>query len=239
MKQYRNRAGRSTYELADRRRKNGLFVGIIILLVMIFLSLFVINPSLANSVGGGSILIILALLYILRGFSENYLDKNKREEKRAIKGADAEVDIADTLNSLDSNEFVIFHDIKSPYGNIDHVVIKNTGGIFLIETKSHYGKVSVRNGSLLVNGKNPEKDFINQVLKNTLWLKERIEKKVGENTWIVPILVFSNAFVEYTAPIHGINILNIKYLIGFIQKNNSTSIGGKQFWTNWKIKKDN
>jgi hypothetical protein len=50
----------------------------------------------------------------------------------------------------------VIHDVVSPYGNIDHIVLNAQGGIFLIETKAHGGRVSVVDGRLLVNGHDPE-----------------------------------------------------------------------------------
>jgi hypothetical protein len=50
-----------------------------------------------------------------------------------------------------------------------------------------------------MNGHDPEKDFIAQALSNTYWLKEKIDSLIDVQAWIVPILVFTNAFVKRTA----------------------------------------
>ena len=39
-------------------------------------------------------------------------------------------------------------------------MIASNGAVFMIETKSHRGKVTVQENVLLVNGRAPEKDFI-------------------------------------------------------------------------------
>ena len=110
------------------------------------------------------------------------------------------------------------HDIESPYGNIDHIVIGKNAGIFLLETKAHGGKVEVNGETLLVNGKLPEKDFIAQALRNSYWLRDEISQIVGDKPWITPILVFTNAFVPPTRPVKGVSIINKKYLLNFLQK---------------------
>jgi len=46
-----------------------------------------------------------------------------------------------------SEDFYVLMELTSPYGNIDHVVIGKFGGLFLIETKSHRGNVSVQANS--------------------------------------------------------------------------------------------
>lgn len=228
------RAGKSTYELAEKRRKKGLQGGLIILGLAIFALFFFSNRSLFIPLGGGFLVIMLILLIVLPDFAESFLRKNGREEKRAIRGADAEVEVGSILDSLEPDDFLVYHDIRSPYGNIDHIVIKDTGGVFLIETKSHGGKVCIKDGKVFVNNKFPEKDFIKQILNNTYWLKNRIETKSNQNAWVVPILVFTNAFVEHSYPVQRVNILNKKYLGEFLKNDDSSSPGGLQMWERWK-----
>jgi hypothetical protein len=121
------------------------------------------------------------------------------------------------LDSL-GDGYLVIHDIVSPYGNIDHIVIGKHAGLFLIETKAHGGRISVVNGRVLVNGHEPEKDFIAQALKNTYWLRDKVRKVTGLEIWIRPVLVFANAFVEQTPPIKGVQIVNQKYLSRLLQQ---------------------
>jgi hypothetical protein len=152
-------------------------------------------------------------------YSDAKTKKMVKEEKRAIRGAKGEEIIGSTLESL-GDDYLVIHDVVSPYGNIDHVIISKDYGIFLIETKAHGGKVSVQNGRLLVNGHDPEKDFIAQTLNNTYWLRDKVHSVIHAEVWIVPILVFTNAFVERTAPIKGVIIINKKFLLSNLQKPN-------------------
>jgi len=95
----------------------------------------------------------------------------------------------------------VLHDIESPYGNIDHIVIGKNNGIFLLETKAHGGKVTIERGHTLGQREATEKDFIAQCLRNTYWLRDEVEKVVGLKPWISPILVFTNAFISATRPV--------------------------------------
>jgi hypothetical protein len=140
-----------------------------------------------------------------------------RDEKRATRGAEGEETIGAMLDSL-GDEYLTVHDVVSRYGNIDHVVIAKHGGLFLIETKAHGGKVSVVNRRVLVNGREPEKDFIAQALKNTYWLRDRVREVTGLEIWITPVLVFANAFVEHAPPIKGVQVVNQKYLSRVLQQ---------------------
>jgi len=112
-----------------------------------------------------------------------------------LSGAKGKEKIGSLLETL-GEDYLVIYDIESPYGNIDHIVINKQSGVFLLETKAHGGRVSVKNGHLLVNGHDPEKDFIAQVLNNTYWLKEKTCNTINVEVWIIAVLVFTNAFVE-------------------------------------------
>jgi len=138
-----------------------------------------------------------------------------REEERADRGAAAEEQIGEILDGLGEG-FEVIHDVETPYGNIDHLVIGQHCGIVLIETKSHHGKVSARGDQLLVNGRLPEKDFIRQSLRNTYWLRQVVEFVTKDKAWITPVIVFTNAFVEVSGTIKGVHVVNVRFLERFL-----------------------
>ena len=109
-------------------------------------------------------------------------------------------------------------------------MIGKNAGIFLLETKAHGGRVEVNGETLLVNGKLPEKDFITQALRNSYWLRDEISQIVGDKPWITPIVVFTNAFVPPTRPVKGVNIINKKYLLAFLQKTNRPKSLNELVW---------
>jgi hypothetical protein len=209
-------AGKSTREMADRRRRNGIIVGLVVIAIAIVLGFFAINSK-SFGLGGGAFLALLIAIRLLGDWLEGFFRHNRKLEKRAIRGANAEETIGFMLDAL-GPEFFILHDIESPFGNIDHIAIGEFSGVFLIETKSHHGKVEVVDGGILLNGKQPEKDFIKQILNNTYWLKERIAQITGMQPWITPVLVFTNAFVPYSQPIKNIHVINKRYLANTVTK---------------------
>lgn len=226
---YRNReGGRSTYEMAESRRKTMItiaVIGVVIFLIILFMA----NNTKALGIGGMGALVLLALMKIFPDILDGILGKKQKEVKRAIRGADAEVQIDTLLNNL-SEEFYVLNDLVSPFGNIDHVVICRNGSLFLLETKSHHGKVSIENNSLHINGHLPEKDFIAQTLKNTYWLRERITEITGVKNWVQPIIVFTNAFVPFMSPIKGIKVINKKYLISTIKNTSGQGSANSVLW---------
>jgi hypothetical protein len=129
----------------------------------------------------------------------------------------------------------VLNDVDSPYGNIDHIVISKYSGIFLIETKAHGGRVEVKGKTLLVNGKNPEKDFIAQALRNAFWLRDEISLIVGSKPWINPMIVFTNAFVSQTMPVKGVSIIYRNDLLNALHRPNRSNAVNAQVW-NQRVK---
>lgn len=141
------------------------------------------------------------------------------ETRRKIRGRHAERQVFRILRELDE-DYAVFNDVEARYGNIDHVVVSRAGAVFMIETKSHRGKVTYDGKQLLLNGKPFEKDFIGQINRNIVWLRERIKKTTDTNVWIVAVLVFTNAImysekgkpVLRLRPVNRINVINSRYL---------------------------
>lgn len=221
-------AGKSTREMASRRRRNAIIMAAVAMVMVIAVGLLLQNSK-ALGIGGIGVLILLMLLRIIPDIADSKVSKKKKEERRAVRGAIAEERVGDLLEQL-GEDYCVFHDIASPYGNIDHIVLGKHNGVFLIETKSHGGKVSVVEGKILVNGKQPEKDFIAQSLKNAYWLRDKLSKAIGEKVWITPVVVFTNAFVPPTKPVKGVHILNKKYLNLLIDKRKAPPEIATKLW---------
>ena len=204
--------------MAARRYKNRVWF-VLLTIGLVLLVIVLANNSKALGIGGFGFLGLIVLARLIMNYSDTRTKKMIKEERRAIRGAKGEEKIGAILENL-GEDFLIFHDVESPFGNIDHIVISKQSGIFLLETKAHGGKVSANNGRLLVNGHEPEKDFITQCLNNTYWLRDKVCVITNVEIWIVPILVFTNAFVERISPIKGITIINKKYLLNSLQRPN-------------------
>jgi len=201
-------AGSSTRKLADRRAAIRATIGIAVAAVLVLF--FTILPH-AQAVGLGAVLVLALAVKMLIGFLDSKVDAKIAEEKRALRGAVAEEKVEDILDRLGIDHLVI-HDVRCQFGNIDHVVLSKEGGVFLIETKAHGGRVAVVESKIRINGKLPEKDFIAQTLRSTYWLIEELETITGVRPWVTSVIVFTNAFVARSAPVKGITITNAKFL---------------------------
>lgn len=197
--------------------------------VILAIGFVVSHPSLFG-VSGLGFLGFLILIAIVRNVTEGRIDRKAKEARRAYRGAKAEERIEDILNGLDVENYAVFHDVPCAYGNIDHIVLSKQNGIFLIETKSHGGRVKIIDTGLLVNGQPLEKDFIAQAVRNTLWLRDQIKRATGIDAWIKPIIVFTNAFVEFGPPIKNVEITNKKFLLNKIQRNQQPSPLNEKLW---------
>ena len=222
-----NRPGQSTRRMAAKRRKATLAVGIGLLVLMIAIALLLQSHFVAGI--GGATLGLLVLMRIIADLAEGATRRGFKAERRALRGARGEEAVGEILSTLGGDFFAI-HDIESPYGNIDHIVITRGGAVCMLETKAHGGQASVENGTLLLNGKPPEKDFVRQALRNATWLSERLTGLVGAKTWVTPIIVFSNAFVPRLQPVRGVRIINKRFLASELSSVARHSPAGSKPW---------
>lgn len=221
-------AGSSTREMARQRLNSAKFYILLLLAVVAVLLAVSLGAPLLGS-GGFGILALILLLRVVLDILEEQAQRRLDASDRAAGGAAAEEAIADLLAGL-GEDYLVLHDLWSYYGNIDHLVLSKSGAVFLLETKSHRGKVTVVDGSLLLNGKPPEKNFIAQALRNAYWVREEIQKEIGETVWITPVLVFTQAFVPSISPVKGVMITNQKFLLSVLCRGNRNGGDSSRVW---------
>ncbi len=225
-----NTAAKSTRAMASSHRKQLLTVGLVVIGLVIVIGILLSNSS-GLQIGGSGILILLFALRFIPDLFEVYAKKKGKTIRRADRGADAEEDIASLLAEL-SDDFIVLHDIESPYGNIDHIVISQKSGIFLLETKSHHGTVTTTESEILVNGQAPEKDFVAQTLKNSYWLRDETERLLKLKPWITPVVVFTKALVKFGEPVKGIRVSSRKILLQRLQAERGDTSSTSAIWAN-------
>lgn len=203
-------AGASTWAMAARRRR-------ILIAVTIGGGVFLIAAALllgesrALGLGGAGVLALALAIRLGADLLDRITRRGERAVRRAERGAHAEERVGRILEGL-GDAFFVLHDIESPYGNIDHLVITREGRVFLLETKSHAGRIAAERDRLLLNGRPMEKDPVQQTLRNVLWLKGQLRGVIGREPWVEGIVVFSRAFVPPDLVVRGIRVQNIRYL---------------------------
>lgn len=226
----RQQAGASTRQMAEKRKHTALWIGVAAIFLVLVIVIFILPNARQFGIGGIGILLLIVLARIIPDLAETRMKRKFKEADRASRGAVAEELIGGLLDQL-GGDFEVLHDVESPYGNIDHLILCKSGAVFLVETKSHRGKVTLENEELLLNGYPPEKDFIAQCLSNSYWLRDQIETVIGTKPWITPILVFTNAFVVSGRPLKGVVVVNKKYLLQAI-RSRATQAATSALWEN-------
>jgi len=130
---------------------------------------------------------------------------------------DAEEAVGRMLTSLLVDGYLVLNNVPFPYGNLDHLVIRPDGVVFLLETKSHRGKVAWSGTQLLINRRPFASNPIAQVNRSIRWIREIAKQVFGENPWVVAVLVFPNARVSIRHSIKRINVMTLKDLLPFIR----------------------
>jgi hypothetical protein len=222
------RPGKSTRQMAHRRFRTAIIIALAA--IAIFASIIlVIRSATPARIAGIGVLIVLFFFFVINSRFGSLVDRKLAEVAHANRGAQAEEEIGELLDEL-SDDFYVLNDVESPYGNIDHIVISQHNGVFLIETKSHHGRVAVKEDTLLLNGRPPEKNFIAQALSNAYWLRDEIGQVVGSKPWINPVLVFTNAFVPPVKQVRGVSIVNQKYLLNVLHASGRPNALNAQVW---------
>jgi Nuclease-related domain len=224
-------AGKGPRDLAHRRYLSRQKYVLPLLIILGTLVIFIVPLCFHSGLGMLVPFCILLALVPIKAIGRR-IDRSVKEEQRAVRGAKGEELIGTMLEGL-ADRFLVFHDLPSPYGNIDHLVVSKQN-VFLIETKAHGGQVSLVDGQIRINNRSPEKDFIAQVARNTDWLRAELEAKLRTKIWIKPILVFTNAFVENPGLIRNIQVIPRIYLLNTISRS-SRSGGALKLWENKEV----
>ena len=141
---------------------------------------------------------------------------------RALRlGRDGERAVADHLEWLRRDDFVVFHDIPNGDANIDHVLI-GPPGVFTIETKTlskpERGpcKITLEGGVLRANGRPLDRNPLIQAKAQAGWLRAFLAESQFKAR-VHPVVVFPGWFVEpFDTKAVGAWVLEIKALKAYL-----------------------
>ncbi len=206
-------AGKNAREMAQQRyKKVTIYAAVLFIISLLLLNNLNIMVKLGLPV---TILIAIAVKFIADDIEMKGLYVKKRA-KDADRGAHAEEVVSERLMNLPDG-YHVFHDIAFDGFNIDHIVV-GPGGIFLVETKSHKGKIDAQGDTLLLDGAQPPKNFLNQTWSQTFQLRDFLKKQTSKEWNVKPILCFTRAFVSIRTQVKGITVVNKKYLTTYLSK---------------------
>jgi hypothetical protein len=170
-------------------------------------------------------LIVIPLLLAMAGYE--FWAKWRRVRYSWLAGAEAEEKVGERLAVLEKRGWQVLHGVMKPGGNdsdIDHIVW-GPRGIFVIETKAHRGKVGVEAGVLTFDGRMPERDPVNQVVHNTLFVKDHLKQELRREYWVVSVVCLTEAFIpDYRVdiPRRKVHVIKVERLIDFLETYDDT-----------------
>jgi ssDNA-binding Zn-finger/Zn-ribbon topoisomerase 1 len=133
-------------------------------------------------------------------------------------GADGEDRTARALAELESEGFIVLHDRRKPgsSANIDHVIVGPTG-VFVVETKSYSGPLSIRGDDVFVGGRR-RTDMVQQARSEADVVKA-VLAIAGDNLPVTPILCIHRAEMPLLkASVQGIPVVNERGLVRVLRR---------------------
>lgn len=149
------------------------------------------------------------------------LDAEAEAKARAEKEAPSEPVIEETMEEILAqlgDGHLVIHEVSCQFGKLDYVILSRDHGLFLIETKSHTGRVAIVDSKIRINGTLPEEDFISQSLHISYWLVEELRSLTGADVEATPLLVFTEAVLEVPRELKDVTITNKKSLLARLRE---------------------
>jgi hypothetical protein len=142
-----------------------------------------------------TILIFIVAIPIIIRLTNRVSEKLERERINFRKGAAGEALVGYILEGF-PDDYRVIHDLATPFGNIDHVVV-GPSGVYVIDTKNWKGVVTADgNGELLLNGKPTKKPEARNLFRNIMSIKEKIKVLTALDPYIRGVLAFPSAHVD-------------------------------------------
>ena len=116
-------------------------------------------------------------------------------------GAEGERKTEKALKPLERAGWRVFHDVENGHGNYDHIAV-GRAGVFLLDSKNLEGIIEVEGGAPhLTRRHDPEENLVfdhiqPRVLAAAACLKEDIERRTAQRTWVQAVVVFWSEFPE-------------------------------------------
>src|SRR3974390_2906664 len=145
---------------------------------------------------GFAFLALVLLLRFLFVLARRKIEGLEQEPLDLSGDAEAYDQVRNTLEDL-PDDFRVIHDLSTPFGKVDHVVVGPTG-VFVLSTKAWKGEVSGDgNGELLWNQYPLDEPVLRLFAETVGRLKEKIEPLAkGTSPQFQPMFVFTAAALK-------------------------------------------
>lgn len=138
-------------------------------------------------------------------------------------GADAERRTEKTLRALEREGWQAVHDLPTPFGNIDHVVV-GPGGVYALDTKQPQGRVRVDGDVVRVSRRaNPRGAYSEAKMataaRGAAWgLSREIGDVLGRSPWVHAAIVLWSPFEQRVAEGNRVVFVHGDELIEWLRK---------------------
>ncbi len=140
-------------------------------------------------------LLVLPVFLVLWRFFAKKFKSIENDRINFRKGVMGEAVIGYILEGF-PDDYRVIHDLSTPFGNIDHVVIGPTGA-YVIDAKNWKGIIGAAgNGELLLNGKPTQKPEIKNLTRRIMSIKEKINVLSPLDPYVQGVFAFPSAYVE-------------------------------------------
>lgn len=145
-------------------------------------------------------ILFTAMALVVSAIAVFQLLRLRKEAQRIRLGRDGERVVGQFLEELRTDGASIFHDVPGDGFNLDHVVISDRG-VVVVETKTHSkpsrdAKVTFVGEQLLIAGRKPDRDPIQQVRAQTAWLASILRQSTGKSFPVRGAVVYPNWWVD-------------------------------------------
>ena len=143
-----------------------------------------------------------------------------RDIRVRTQGARGEAGVRSALKGLDDRFRVLGSVVVGNKGDMDFVVVGPTG-VWVIEVKSHKGRIRIEGGRLLRNEKPFDKNFIRQAWGATYALKDVLKRCMPKKLHIQPVVVFSSRHARVGVDLQKIDdayVVGLDRLVRLIER---------------------
>jgi hypothetical protein len=138
---------------------------------------------------------LIAVVLLLLKLISSIVDKLEKKRMAFRKGATGEAVVGSVLEGL-PDSYGVIHDLKTSYGNIDHLVIGPTG-VYVIDSKNWRGTVTADgSGELLLNGRPTRKPEVKNFLRRLMGIKDKLKALSTMNPYLQGVFAFGSAYVD-------------------------------------------
>lgn len=143
----------------------------------------------------GASVVVFSAFWLIGKFARRKLDELDKARTAMRKGATGEVAVGLRLNDF-PDDFHVIHDLSTPFGNLDHVVVGPTG-VFILDAKNWRGVVSADGkGELLCNDQPTDKPHVRHFTARLMDVKDKVKTLCDIDPYFQGVFVFTSARVN-------------------------------------------